>query len=60
MRGDNGTENVNMAAIQLFFRRESANAFAGDKSHNRTERDSQGVGQDILISKKLFLELCGP
>ena len=30
------------------------------KSHNRTERDSQGVGRDILISKKLFLELCGP
>ena len=30
------------------------------KSHNRTERDSQGVGGDILISKKLFLELCGP
>ena len=29
------------------------------KSHNRTERDSQGVGRDILISKKLFLELCG-
>ena len=25
------------------------------KSHNRTERDSQGVGRDILISKKLFL-----
>ena len=31
-----------------------------DKSHNRTERDSQGVGRDILISKKLFLELCEP
>ena len=30
------------------------------KSHNRTERDSQGVGRDILISKKLFLEPCGP
>ena len=29
------------------------------KSHNRTERDSQGVGWDILISKKLFLEPCG-
>ena len=29
------------------------------KSHNRTERDSQGVGRDILISKKLFLEPCG-
>ena len=27
------------------------------KSHNRTERDSQGVSRDILISKKLFLEL---
>ena len=27
--------------------------------NNRTERDSQGVGQDILISKKLFLEPCG-
>ena len=32
VRGDNGTENVNMAAIQRFFRRESADAFAGDKS----------------------------
>ena len=31
-----------------------------NKSHNRTERDSQGVARDILISKKLFLELCGP
>ena len=31
-----------------------------DKSHNRTERDTQGVGRDILIPKKLFLELCGP
>ena len=30
-----------------------------NKSHNRTERDSQGVGRDILISKKLFLEPCG-
>ena len=30
------------------------------KSHNRTERDTQGVGRDILIPKKLFLELCGP
>ena len=30
------------------------------KSHNRTERVSKGVGRDILISKKLFLELCGP
>ena len=29
------------------------------KSHNRTERDSQGVGRDILIPKKLFLERCG-
>ena len=29
-------------------------------SHNRTERESKGVGWDILISKKLFLELCGP
>ena len=29
------------------------------KSHNRTERDPQGVGRDILIPKKLFLELCG-
>ena len=28
-----------------------------DKSHNRTERESQGVGRDILIPKKLFLEL---
>lgn len=32
MCGDNGTENVNMAAIQRFFRREAADAFAGDKS----------------------------
>ena len=30
------------------------------KSHNRTERESKDVGRDILISKKLFLELCGP
>ena len=30
------------------------------KSHNRTERDTQGVGRDILSPKKLFLELCGP
>ena len=28
------------------------------KSHNRTERESKGVGRDILISKKLFLGLC--
>ena len=28
------------------------------KSHNRAERESKGVGRDILISKKLFLELC--
>ena len=32
LRGDNGTENVTMAAIQRFFRREAADAFAGDKS----------------------------
>ena len=32
VRGDNGTEIVNMAAIQQFFRREAADAFAGDKS----------------------------
>ena len=31
-----------------------------DKSHNKTERESKGVGRDILISKKLFLELCRP
>ena len=30
------------------------------RSHNRTERESKGVGRDMLISKKLFLELCGP
>ena len=30
------------------------------KSHNRTARESEGVGRDILILKKLFLELCGP
>ena len=29
------------------------------KSHNRTERESQGIGRDILIRKKLFLEPCG-
>lgn len=32
VRGDSGTENVNMAAIQRFFRREAVNAFAGEKS----------------------------
>ena len=32
VRGDHGTENVNMAAIQRFFRREEVDAFAGDKS----------------------------
>ena len=31
------------------------NAIGFAKSHNRTERDSQGVGRDILISKKLWL-----
>ena len=30
--GDNGTENVTVAAIQRFFRREAVDAFAGDKS----------------------------
>ena len=30
------------------------------KSHNRTERESKDVGRDILMSKKLFLQLCGP
>ena len=25
-----------------------------DNNHNRTERDSQGVGRDILISKKVI------
>ena len=30
------------------------------RDHNRTERESKGVGRDILISQKLFLELCGP
>ena len=30
------------------------------KRNDRTERDTQGVGRDILIPKKLFLELCGP
>ena len=30
------------------------------KNHNRTERESEGVGPDIFILKKLFLELCGP
>ena len=30
------------------------------KSHNTTKRESKGVGRDILISKKLFLEQCGP
>ena len=34
--------------------------FGRIKRHNRTERDTQGVGRDILIPKKLFLELCGP
>ena len=34
--------------------------FGRIKSHNRTARDTQGVGRDILIPKKLFLELCGP
>ena len=32
VRADNGTENVNMAAIQCFFRREAADAFADQKS----------------------------
>ena len=31
VRADNGTENVNMAAIQRFFRREASDAFAGEK-----------------------------
>ena len=30
------------------------------RDHNSTERESKGVGRDILISKQLFLELCGP
>ena len=32
LRADNGTENVNLAAIQRFFRREALDAFAGEKS----------------------------
>ena len=32
VRGDKGTENCNVAAIQRFFRRDGADAFAGDKS----------------------------
>lgn len=31
-RGDAGTENVNIAAMQRFFRRNAADAFRGDKS----------------------------
>lgn len=32
IRADRGTENVNIAAIQRFFRRSSTDAFAGEKS----------------------------
>lgn len=32
LRTDNGTENVNLTAIQRFFRREALDAFAGEKS----------------------------
>lgn len=32
VRGDNGTENVNTAAIQRFFRRDANDVFAGEKS----------------------------
>ena len=32
LRADNGTENVNLAAIQRFFRREALDTFAGEKS----------------------------
>ena len=32
LRADNATENVNLAAIQRFFRREALDAFAGEKS----------------------------
>ena len=32
VRGDNGTENVNTAAIQHFFRRDANDVFAGEKS----------------------------
>ena len=32
MHADNGTENVRIAAIQRFFRREAVDAFAGEKS----------------------------
>ena len=37
-------------------------AIAFAKSHNRTEKESpsQALREEILISKKLFLELCGP
>ena len=32
VRADNGTENVNMATLQRFFRRETDDVFAGEKS----------------------------
>ena len=53
--------------VWLMFREFSLNCwlffaitFTLVKSHNRTERESKDVGRDILISKKLFLELCVP
>ena len=55
---------LNLSADELLvFKSSQAQVFFlmhMDKSHNKTERESKSVGQDILISKKLFLELCRP
>ena len=57
------TKKKNKKQIKTRYRIEMIKAkksvsIINSKSHNRTERESKGVGRDILISKKLFLELC--
>ena len=50
-----------IAEVRVYFPvKSNVFMFTFIKSHNRTERESKGVDRDILIPKKLFLELCGP
>ena len=55
----NATGKQNMTLNYVLLRVFLSRLMYSGKSHNRTERDTQGVGRDILIPKKLFLELCG-
>ena len=53
MRTDCGTENVNIAAIQKFFRENGSDEYAGEKSFIAGSSASNQVGLIVINTNKL-------